>query len=369
MKGIYVDPIKRTARAQAGATWGDLDHATQLYGLATPGGEVSMTGIAGFTLTGGMGLLQRKWGLACDNLLAAEVVTADGAVRQASAVDNPDLFWALRGGGGNFGVVTWFEFGLYPLGPEIYSAAVAYPAEDAPRLLRTWREYAEQSPDEITTEFLFWSVPPLPDLPEALHGAPIVIVAGYFAGPAATGERALQPVTTWGEPILDLSGASSYVAAQSAFDYHFPDTRRYYWKSLYLDALDDDAIDAIVAVAASRPTPRTLLGLRQFGGAVRHIPSDATAYAHRGAAYNLSLDATWEDASDDERAIAWTRQAWQALRDRTGGGGVYLNFAGLGEENDALARAGYGGNYERLRQVKATYDPTNFFRGNVNIRP
>jgi FAD/FMN-containing dehydrogenase len=368
MKGIHVDPVKRTARAQGGATWGDLDHATQLYGLATPGGEVSMTGIAGYTLSGGMGFLHRKWGLACDNLLAAEVVTASGEVLQASAVENPDLYWALRGGGGNFGIVTWFEFGLHPLGPEIYSATVIYSADDAPRLLRSWKAFMEQAPDEITSGFYFWSLPPFPDLPKELHGTPIVIVAGLYAGPAGAGERALQPVQTWGEPILDLSGVSTYAAAQSAFDANFPDTQRYYWKSIFLDVLDEDTIDAIVAVGASSPTPQTLIALRQFGGAVGQLPEDATAYPHRRARYNLSLDATWADPADDQRAIAWTRHAWQGMRDRTGGG-VYLNFAGLGEDNDALARAGYGGNYERLRQIKAKYDPDNFFRGKINIRP
>ncbi len=368
MKGIQVDPAKRTARAQAGVNWGDLDRETQLYGLATPGGEVSMTGIAGYTLTGGMGLLQRKWGLACDNLLSAEVVTADGEVLQASVVENPDLFWALRGGGGNFGIVTWFEFGLYPLGPEVYTAAVLYAVEDAPALMRAWREFTEQAPDEITSEAGFWALPPLPDLPAELHGAPVVILAGMYAGPAEEGERALEPLRRMGTPIVDMSGKATYVQAQAGFDEFFPTTQRYYWKSLYLDALGDDVIDAMVAIAATRPSPQTLIILRHLGGAISQIPDDGTAYGHRRSAYNLSLDATWDDAADDERMIGWTRQAWQDMRDRTGGG-IYLNFAGLGEENDELARAGYGSNFQRLRDVKAKYDPTNFFRGNINIAP
>jgi FAD/FMN-containing dehydrogenase len=327
-----------------------------------------MTGIAGYTLTGGMGLLQRKWGLACDNLLSAEVVTADGEVLQASVVENPDLFWALRGGGGNFGIVTWFEFGLYPLGPEVYTAAVLYAVEDAPALMRAWREFTEQAPDEITSEAGFWALPPLPDLPAELHGAPVVILAGMYAGPAEEGERALEPLRRMGTPIVDMSGKATYVQAQAGFDEFFPTTQRYYWKSLYLDGLGDDVIDAMVAIAATRPSPQTLIILRHLGGAISQIPDDGTAYGHRRSAYNLSLDATWDDAADDERMIGWTRQAWQDMRDRTGGG-IYLNFAGLGEENDELARAGYGSNFQRLRDVKAKYDPTNFFRGNINIAP
>ncbi len=368
MKGIQVDPVKRTARVQPGVTWGDLDQATQMFGLATPGGEVSMTGIAGYTLSGGMGLLHRKWGLACDNLLSAEVVLANGDVVTASVIEHPDLFWAIRGGGGNFGIVTWFEDGLHPLGPEVYSAAVIYPFTDAPQVLRSWRDFAGQTPDEITIQTLFWSMPPLPDLPEALHGTPIVVIAGMYAGPAEQGAQALRPLSTWGTPIVDLGGIVPYVEAQSSFDAFFPTTQRYYWKSLFLDGLGDELIDAMLATLGDRPSPQTLIALRQLGGAIGQIPADATAYPHRTAAYNLSIDATWEDARDDERMIAWTRWAWQAMRDLTGGG-VYLNFAGLGEENDLLARAGYGNNYDRLREVKATYDPSNVFRGNINIAP
>jgi FAD/FMN-containing dehydrogenase len=336
--------------------------------LVTPGGEVSTTGIAGYTLSGGMGLLQRKWGLACDNLLAAEVVTANGEVLQASVVEHADLFWALRGGGGNFGIVTWLEFALYPLGPEVYAPMVAYPLEEAPRIVRAWRDFAEQAPEEITIELLFWGLPPLPDLPEALHGAPVVVATGLFAGSAEEGERVLAPLHTWGTPLLDLSETTTYVAAQSAFDEVVPAGLRYYWKSIYLDALNDAVIDTMIALGVERPSSMSLFGLRHLGGAIRHLPDDATAYAHRRAGYNLSLDSIWEDPADDERAIAWTRQTWQEFRDLTGGG-VYLNFAGLGEDNDLLARAGYGSNYERLREVKRRYDPANLFRGNINVAP
>jgi FAD/FMN-containing dehydrogenase len=315
-----------------------------------------------------MGLLQRKWGMACDNLLAAEVVTADGDVLQASAVEHPDLFWALRGGGGNFGIVTWFEYGLYPLGPEIYSAMVAYLIEEALPILRAWRDFAERAPEELTIQVLFWGLPPLPDLPEEMHNAPVVVVAGMFAGTAEEGERALAPLRSWGEPLLDFGERTTYVAAQSAFDDVVPAGLRYYWKSIYFDALDDEIIDLMVALGAERPTSMSLFGLRHLGGAIQQLPDDATAYAHRSAGYNLSLDSIWENPADDERVIAWTRQAWQRFRDLTGGG-IYLNFAGLGEENDLLARAGYGSNFDRLREVKRRYDPDNLFRGNINIAP
>jgi FAD/FMN-containing dehydrogenase len=366
MKGIHVDPLKRSVRAQGGVTWGELDRETQLHGLVTPGGEVSMTGIAGYTLSGGMGLLQRKWGLACDNLLAAEIVTAAGEVLHASATEHPDLFWAVRGGGGNFGVVTWFEFQLYELGPEIYSAATIYAADDATAVLRQWCDFTAHAPDEITSQVLFWGMPPLPDVPEEMVGAPIVIVAGMYAGPVEEGERMMAPLREFATPIADLSGVSSYVESQSAFDELFPDGQQYYWKSTYLDHLDDATIELIVGLGQERTSPMTLFALRHLGGAVSQLPDDATAYGNRRALYNLSIDSTWQDPSENEGHIAWTRAAWSQVREQAGGG-IYLNFAGLGEENDVLAHAGYGTNYARLQQVKRRYDPTNLFRGNVNV--
>jgi FAD/FMN-containing dehydrogenase len=368
MRGIHVDPQRRFARAQGGVTWGELDRETQVHGLATPGGEVSMTGIAGYTLSGGLGMLQRKWGLACDNLLSVEIVTADGEVLRASMTEHPDLFWAVRGGGGNFGVVTWFEFQLHPLGPEIFSAATIYALEDAPRIMRGWRDFTLQAPNEVTSQALFWGLPSIPDFPEEMHGMPILILAGLHAGSAHDGARALAPLREFGEPIADLSGPSSYVESQSAFDDFFPDGLQYYWKSLSHNTLDDSTIDEIIDLARNRPSPGTLMAIRHLGGAVGEVAEDATAYGNRQAQYNLSLDGTWNDPADNERNIAWVRNAWSGLRERLDAG-VYLNFAGLGEENDMLARAGYGRNIERLRQVKRRYDPTNVFRGNINILP
>jgi FAD/FMN-containing dehydrogenase len=368
MKGIQVDPLKRTARAQGGVIWGELDRETQVHGLATPGGEVSLTGIAGYTLSGGMGMLQRKWGLACDNLLSVEVVTASGEVLHASATEHSDLFWAVRGGGGNFGVVTWFEFQLYPLGPQIYSAMTIYAAEDARAVLQGWRDFTLHAPDEVTSQLLFWGMPSLPDVPEEMVGTPIVVTAGLFAGPAAAGEQALAPLREFATPLADLSGVSTYVEMQSGFDDFLIDGLQYYWKSLFLNALDDTTIESIVQLGLDRSSPDTLFALRHLGGAVSQLPDDATAYGNRRALYNLSIDSTWTDPAETERHIAWTRAAWSRMREQTGGG-VYLNFAGLGEENDTLAHAGYGINYPRLQQVKRRYDPTNLFRNNINITP
>ncbi|HUG15993.1 MAG TPA: FAD-binding oxidoreductase [Thermomicrobiales bacterium] len=368
MKGISVDSQRRLARAQGGVTWGDLDRETQVHGLATPGGEVSMTGIAGYTLSGGLGLLHRKWGLACDNLLSVEVVTADGDVVHASATKNPDLFWAVRGGGGNFGVVTWFEFQLHPLGPEVFSATTIYALDDALSIMRAWRDFTLHAPNEVTSQAVFWSLPAIPDFPEEMHGMPILITAGLYAGSVNDGERALAPLREFSEPVADLSGPTNYVDMQMSFDDFFPDGVQYYWKSLSLNALEDAMIDEIIDLARHRPSPDTLFALRHLGGAISEVAEDATAYGNRQAQYNLSLDATWRDPADNERNIAWVHGAWSDLRERLNAG-VYLNFAGLGEENDLLARAGYGRNIERLRAVKRRYDPTNLFQGNINVAP
>jgi FAD/FMN-containing dehydrogenase len=361
MKGIHVNPDHRTVRAQAGATWGDLDWETQVFGLATPGGEVSATGIAGLTLGGGIGLLRRKYGLSCDNLLSVQIVTADGHVRTASETDHPDLFWAARGGGRGLGVVTSFEYQLHPVGPEVMTATVMYPFESAEEVLHSWCAFAEQAPDEVTSELLLWSIPADPAMPDELHEQAMVIVIGLYAGPVEHGEQALQPLRELSHPVVDLSGPAPYLAVQSSFDAFFPDGLRYYWKSVNLDQLDDAAIRTAVALAAKRPTPQTLLIVRHLGGAISRVPDEATAYANRAAAFNLSIDATWEHPADDERVIAWTRDSWAKMQ-RFSNGGVYLNFAGFGEEGESLVRAAHGGNYERLVAVKKRYDPTNIFR-------
>lgn len=368
MKGIQVDPKARTARAEPGVNWGELDRATQVFGLVTPGGEVSITGIAGLTLGGGYGWTRRKYGLSCDNLVSVDIVTADGQFLTASETENAELFWGLRGGGGNFGIVTSFEYRLHELGPEVMAAMVFYPLEQAGELLRAWRAFAAQVPDEVTLNCEIWGIPADPELPEELHGRPVIIFDGMYAGPVDEGVRALQPLREFATPLLDLSGPASYTAVQSAFDAFVPDGLLYYWKSIYLESLSDAAIDAIAARALARPSPRTLLVTRQLGGAISRVAEDATAIGNRSAPYMLSIDATWEDPQDTERHIAWTRDFWSEMQAYSNGG-VYLNFPGLVEEGKDLVRAGHGANYERLVALKNRYDPDNLFRFNQNIKP
>lgn len=368
MRGVQVDPAKRTARVEPGANWGDLDKETQLHGLVTPGGQVSMTGVAGLTLGGGMGYLRRKWGLSCDNLLSVEIVTADGQVITASQDEHPDLFWAVRGGGGNFGIVTSFEFRLHPLGPEIYSALTAYPFTEAASVLRNWRDFVVEAPDEVTCDAMVLGMPPLPGVPPEMHWKPVVILVALYAGPPEEGERILQPVREMGTPLADMSARQPYVALQSGVDPLFADGQLYYWKSLFADRLSDEVIDEVVAQAAEKPSPQTMFALRSLGGAMGRVPEEATAYGNRDAMFNISIDTTWQDPTRTDEMIAWTRAGWANLREQTGGG-VYINFAGFGEKNDMLARAAYGRNYERLRQVKSKYDPNNLFCINQNIAP
>jgi FAD/FMN-containing dehydrogenase len=369
MRSVLVDPIAKRARVQGGATWGDVDRETQLWGLAVPGGQVSSTGVGGLSLHGGMGVLHRTYGLTVDNLVSVELVTADGQVRTASATSEPDLFWAVRGAGSNFGVVTWFEFALQPVGPEIFQVVPLFSLDDAPSVLRRYRDFGASAPDAVNPQVIFWTIPAIEDFPAELHGLPIVVVQLMYAGDPDEGERLLRPVLDWAEPIVDLGGRAPYTATQSSFDPFFPVGGLYYWKSLLLREASDDALDAIVEVARHRPSPQAMVNLWQLGGAIGRVAPDATPFVHREAPYLLSLDTTWFDPADTDRCIAWTRQTWSTMQERFGLGGAYLNFAGFGEEKDALVRASYGGNFERLAATKARYDPSNLFQMNNNIRP
>lgn len=368
MRRVEVDPGSRTVRAQAGCTWADVDGATQAHGLAVPGGVVSETGIAGLTLSGGYSHHRRAHGMTIDNLLAAEVVTADGERIRASESENPELFWALRGGGGNFGVVTTFEYRAHRLGPDVYRAEVMYPVEDAPRVLRAWREAIQDAPDEVTSDAAFWAFPAIPEIPEELHNVPFIYTGGVYAGPAEEGERALRPLRELGVPIVDQSGVTPYLSVQTAFDAFLPAGRRYYWKSLYLERLSDEVIDFVVKRAGTTPSPQTLMILRQLGGAMARVPEQATAFGDRTAPFNLSIDSGWEDPADDGRNVDWTRAFWTEAQ-RFSNGRTYFNFAGLLEEGEALVETSYGANYERLVAVKTAYDPANLFRLNQNITP
>lgn len=369
MEGIRVDPKRRTVRAEGGATWADLDRETQVFGLATPGGEVSITGIAGLTLSGGMGYLRRKYALSCDNLVSADIVTAAGEFLTASETENAELLWGLRGGGGNFGVVTSFEYRVHPVGPEVMTIGTAYPLEHAEEVLRAWRDFTADAPDEATTAVLALSVPAVPDFPEELHDRPIIVLDGMYAGSVDEGERTFAPLRELGEPLFDLSGPTPYTEAQSAFDWLVPDGDLYYWKSLNLNELSDDFIGEFPSLVSRRPNPRMLMVIRHLGGAISRVPEEATAYANRTASFNLSLDSIWGDPTESERNIAWTREAWAKMRRFSECGGIYLNFAGFLEEGEELLHEAHGENYERLVALKNKYDPTNVFRLNQNITP
>lgn len=369
MTGVHVDPVARTVRAQGGATWADVDRETQVFGLATPGGLISTTGIGGLTLHGGMGHLRRKHGLSIDNLLSADIVTADGELRTASETENVDLFWAVRGAGSNFGVVTSFEFRLHPIGPTVMLCAPAYSLDDAPHVVPKWRDFMATAPEEITSVVIFWSIPSNPPaFPEELHGLPVVILAAFYAGPAEDGERAMQPLRELGTPVIDLSGPQPYTAVQSGFDPFFSKGNLAYWKSLYVDHLGDELIQELCWLAAERPSPLSPIDIWHHGGAMSCVGAEETAFGSRSAPFMLSFDTTWTDPADTERNIAWTRDAWAQMH-RYSSGGLYLNFPGFGEEKEDLVRAAYGQNYQRLAALKTKYDPANLFRMNQNIKP
>ncbi len=369
LKGVHVNPRERTARAQAGVTWGDLDRETQVFGLAAPGGVVSTTGIAGLTLGGGLGWLRSKHGLACDNLIAVDVVTASGELVRASADENSELFWGIRGGGGNFGIVTSFEYRLHPVGPQVMMCVVMYPAEDAPTVLRAWRAFVEQAPDEVSSQAYFWGIPAVEGFPTEIWNKPIVVMTAMYAGAANEGERILDPLRRLATPVVDLSGQMPYATAQTLFDPFLPKAQRcYYFKSTDLAGLDDEVIDVLITCAKKRPVPTVLLAIWHYGGAMRRVKPEQTAFGSRGTPYLFSVDAIWDDRTQSESIIAWAREQIAAMKPYSSGS-LYVNFSGFGEEGEQLVRAIYGENYGRLARLKQQYDPGNLFRLNQNIRP
>jgi FAD/FMN-containing dehydrogenase len=368
MRSVRVDPERKTVRAEGGATLGDIDHATQAFGRAVPMGVVSKTGIGGLTLHGGMGFLTRKYGLTSDNLISADVVTAEGNVITADSMSHSDLLWALRGGGGNFGVVTSFEFRTHPVGPDVWLALVFYPVDAAQKVLRFFRKFNEESPDELNGIALFWNAPSDESIPEAYRGTPVIILAACYCGEYGKGERAIQPVRDIVSPIADLSGPIPYISAQQIFDPDYPDGRRYYWKSAYLNNINDDVISALIHHAAERPSALTSLDVWGLGGAFSRVKPEETAFVRRNSPFLIGIESNWENPADDETNIAWARDVFRDLQ-RFSPGGAYLNFPGFAEEGEELMKKSYGDNYSRLQKIKATYDPDNFFRSNFNIQP
>jgi len=366
MKGIRVDPQARTARAQAGVLLGELDRETQQFGLAVPAGIVTHTGLAGLTLGGGIGWLMRKYGLTVDQLLSVDLVTADGEFVKASEEKNADLFWGVRGGGGNFGIVTEFEFRLNPLGPEIVAGPVFWPMEDSPEVLRFYRDWLADAPDELMTIVLHRKAPPLAFVPEEFHGKPVVAVICCYAGPVEEGEQVVRPLKEFGSPIIDLCEPKPFLAHQSMFDPSFPHHRWYYFKSLDVPALTDEVLDITVEHSQRIESPFTAFPIWQMGGAVSRVRDAESAFSGRNAGFTFNIGACTETAEgfDDERQ--WVRDFWAALEHYQTG--VYVNF--LGDEGQDRVRESYGvEKYARLQELKRRYDPNNFFRINQNIAP
>jgi FAD/FMN-containing dehydrogenase len=371
MRGVWVDPDARVVRVQGGATWGDVDRETQAFGLAVPGGIVSTTGVAGLTLGGGIGWLHRAYGLACDNLRSVEIVTADGQLRRASESENPDLFWAVRGGGGNFGVVTTFEFTAHPLGPVVPVAAVMYPVDHAGELFRAWRAWASTAPDEAMSRAVFWWMPEDPALPPAVHNQQVFIVGAIYTGPPEEGQQVLQPLRELGTPLVDLGAEMPFRMFQAAFDVFFPKGQlASYWKSIYLNELTDDLTDLIVRHGVQRPSPLTIVHVPMLGGAMSRVAATATAFGDRSAPFMFSVDGNWADPSDTAENVAWVREVISQVERFSVAGGTYLNFSGQEEAAAGeLVRAAYGENLQKLTEVKNRYDPDNLFRLNNNIAP
>jgi FAD/FMN-containing dehydrogenase len=365
MKGAQVDPQARTVRAQGGLTWGELDRETQAHGLATTGGLVTSTGIAGFTLGGGIGWLMRKHGLACDNLISAELVTAEGQIVRASETDNAELLWGLRGGGGNFGIVTEFEYKLHPVS-QIMGGMLAWPADAGRDVLRFWRDWTADTPDELCTLAAYLYAPPEPFVPEEVVGQLIFALACFHLDPEGSAEDDLRPLRELG-PAVDVVGPMPYTAIQGMFDAGVPRGSRNYWRSGYVNDLTDEAIDAIVAHTANLPAPLGQLHVHQMGGAMSRVPSGATAFGSRDAGFLMNYIGLWLDPAEDGKNAAWVRAASEAMAPY-GTGTRYVNF--LADEGEAGVRSAYESEaFSRLQGLKSHYDPTNFFHLNQNIQP
>ncbi len=369
MKAVRVDPGSRRVVAEGGVTIGDLDAATQAYHLAVPMGVVTETGIAGLTLGGGYGWQTRKHGLSCDALRAAEVVTADGRVLRASADENADLFWALRGGGGNCGVVTAFEYEAYPLGPDVFGLAVFYPVEAARTVLGHVRDLGPDLPESLSPIGVLGHIPEAEFFPVEHWGKPFVALVGAWIGTVEEGEQALASLRTLAEPMADLSGPLPFLEMQQFFDEDYPTGGHYYWKSTRLAVLSDAAIDDLVTLNAEAPSAHSTLDVWfTDGGAASRVPADATAFGDRSAPYMIGIEANWHDAATDEANVAWARHCAVALESYSTGGS-YLNFPGFAEDGEAAVRAALGASYDRLRAIKKQYDPDNVFHTHQNVTP
>ena len=370
MRDVKVDATARVATVEGGALWRDVDAATQADGLATPGGLISDTGVAGLTLSGGIGWLRAQHGLAIDNLIAADVVLANGTLVRASAEKNPDLLWALKGGGGNFGVVVRFEFALHPVGPEVMFAAPIYALDDGSGPIRAWREFLAKHGDRVGSLCEFSTVAESEDFPQEHWGKRGYTLACVFNGDAEEGEALLQPLRELGDMVTDFSGRMNYCDVQQLFDTLMPfGDFRCYWKARYLTDLPDDMIDLAMKNAAAAPSDNSISSLWNFGGATAKVAAEATAFGDRSMGWMYSLDSVWSDPADDDVNMTWSRDGWNKAEPFGHHGRAYLNFTGHGEDGAALTRASFGANYQRLVSIKTKYDPDNLFRFNQNIPP
>lgn len=366
MKGVRVDPKNRIVRAEGGCTWGDVDHATHAFGLAVPGGIISTTGVGGLTLGGGIGYLGRKYGLSCDNLISADVVTADGRFLTASAEENADLFWALRGGSGNFGVVTSFEFRAHPVST-VFAGAILYPLEQSRDALRMYRDFMAQAPEDVNAFFAYLIVPPGPPFPEHLHNKTVCGVVCCYVGPMEKAEGAIRPLRDFGPPLFEHVGPMPFPALQSMFDPLLPAGLQQYWKADFLNELSDGAIDANVEYGPRVPTFNTAVHIYAVSGAVHRVGKRDTAFSYRDANFVEVIAAVYPDPADTPKNKAWVQDYWSALHPHSAGG-AYVNMMGEDEGEDRI-KASYGDNYARLAEIKRKYDPKNLFHMNQNIKP
>jgi FAD binding domain/Berberine and berberine like len=370
MRAVRVDPTARRVWVEGGATWGDVDCETTAFGLATPGGLISTTGVGGLTLSGGVGWLRGTAGLCIDNVVSADVVTADGRLLRASETENADLFWAIRGGGGNFGVVVSFEFRLQPIEPNLMFCAAVYRETRAAELLGLWRDFMNAAPRQVSSLAEFSTIPDDPEYPPDARGVRVLALAAVYDGPADEGETVMAPLRSFGTPLLDFSAKLPYRTIQSMYDPLYPKGRdRSYFRSLYLPSLDERVIAEIVAGLADRPSEMTYSSVWYFGAVVRDVAADATAFGDRSQPWLLSIDAIWSGPEDDAANIGWVRQLWSTMRPFSNGR-LYLNFLAADDDDHGVVRDGIGAaTYERLASIKAKYDPTSFFRLNQNIVP
>jgi FAD/FMN-containing dehydrogenase len=357
MRGIEVDPAAKTVRAEGGVTWGEFDRATQAHGLAATGGVIPSTGIAGLTLGGGLGFLMRRFGLACDNLIAADLVTADGELIHVDEASHPDLLWGLCGGGGNFGIATSFEFQLHELGPTVLGGVIVHPYEHARDVMRFYREFVRTAPDELTVYC---------GLGAGEDGGLTVALVVCCSAPLEEGERLPQPLRAFGSPLVDTVAPVPYLAIQNLFETTYPPGRMNYWKSNFLDEISDDLIELMIEHIASLPSPHANLSLEHMGGAVKRLDSDATAFPDRDANFSLLVTSAWPDPADNEANIRWVREGWETLRPHAKQS-VYVNYVDAGEDERVVEA--YGPNYARVAALKAKYDPDNVFRHNHNVPP